>query len=86
MMNKQKEFEESIKDNNISNIKLLLKDQNVDPSFDNNWAIFEIDKQIYFHKLNTSFNKTTNTIIIEKNKNIQKMQINLKPVIFQSVT
>jgi hypothetical protein len=39
-MIKQKEFYQSILDNNIDIFKLLIKDRDVDPSKDDNWAIF----------------------------------------------
>ena len=38
-MHKQNEFIKSIENNDFNNIKLLLKDSEVDPSFDNNAAI-----------------------------------------------
>ena len=46
-------FKKSIEDNNIVNIKLLLKDKEVDPSYDNNWAAIEIHKKAFFSKITT---------------------------------
>jgi hypothetical protein len=39
-MNKQEEFNQSIENNDISKVSLLLKSKYVNPSYDNNWAIF----------------------------------------------
>ena len=38
-MTKQEEFEESIENSDIENVRLLLKDNNVNPADEQNWAI-----------------------------------------------
>lgn len=48
-MNKQEEFFQSIEENNINNVKLLLKDERVDPSNKDNYAILLASKNGYYN-------------------------------------